>query len=111
MNNFNLIGKIERFSFQNKVAYITICNKHGRDEYSYIEVTSFSPEFIAKHFYKGKWIAINGHIKTSSFKKGDQTIYKTDLIADNVYFIGDPTSLDKDLSETFKNGAQNIQPL
>lgn len=96
MNIFSLVGKIKDIKSFEKVAYITICVKSAftkQDQYDYIDVTSFSPEWIQQYFWVDKWIAVTGHIHIN--KREDETgkpTYKTELIADKVYFVGDKTT-------------------
>lgn len=45
-------------------------------------------EFIEKYFHKGMKIAIDGRIQTGSYKNNDgQTVYTTDVVAENVEFV------------------------
>lgn len=45
-------------------------------------------EFIGKYFHKGMKIAIDGRIQTGSYKNNDgQTVYTTDVVAENVEFV------------------------
>lgn len=45
-------------------------------------------EFIEKYFHKGMKIAIEGRIQTGSFQNKDgQTVYTTDVIAEQVEFV------------------------
>ena len=44
-------------------------------------------EFIEKYFHKGMKIAIDGRIQTGSYTNKDgQTVYTTDIVAENVEF-------------------------
>ena len=46
-------------------------------------------EFIEKYFSKGKLIGIQGHIRTGSYTNKDgQKVYTTDVVCDNVEFVG-----------------------
>lgn len=52
-------------------------------------------EFIEKYFRKGMKIAIDGRIQTGSYKNNDgQTIYTTDVVAENVEFAESKNSSD-----------------
>ena len=49
-------------------------------------------EFVCKYFQKGKMIAVEGSMRTSSYndtRYPDVKHYKTEVFADNVYFTGD----------------------
>ena len=93
MNNFNIVGKIHTIKSLDKIAYITVCIKsvYSRDEkYDYLDIISFSPDWINKYFTAGKWIGVSGHISNNSYtdKDGNKK-YKLDLIADRIFFVGD----------------------
>ena len=46
-------------------------------------------EFVEKHFVKGKGMMLNGRISTGSYKDSEgRTVYTTEVIADNVEFMG-----------------------
>lgn len=54
-----------------------------------------SAEFISKWFQKGKMIAVEGSLRTGSYKDkkhDDVTHYTTDVLVDNVEFCGDKGS-------------------
>ena len=54
-----------------------------------------SAEFISKWFQKGKMIAVEGTLRTGSYKDkkhDDVTHYTTDVLVDNVEFCGDKGS-------------------
>lgn len=44
-------------------------------------------EFLEKYFHKGMRIGLTGRIQTGSYEKDGQTIYTTDVIAENVEFV------------------------
>ena len=65
-----------------------------------------SAEFIAKWFQKGKMIAVEGSLRTGSYKDkkhDDVTHYTTDVLVDNVEFCGDKGS-----GQAEQTPAQNI---
>lgn len=45
-------------------------------------------ELIANYFNKGSQIGIEGRIQTGSYEKDGQRIYTTDVVVDNITFIG-----------------------
>lgn len=47
-------------------------------------------ENCGKYLFKGKQVAVNGRIQTGSYKdnKSGNTVYTTDVIANNVEFLG-----------------------
>ena len=65
--------------------------KNGEDtgaDFPNITVYGKTAENVCRYMDKGRQIAVMGHIQTGSYKKGDTTIYTTDVIADRVEFIG-----------------------
>lgn len=45
-----------------------------------------------RYLFKGKQVAVNGRIQTGSYKDKDgKTVYTTDVIANNVEFLGGKT--------------------
>lgn len=49
-------------------------------------------ENVCRYMDKGRQIAIHGRLQTGSYKNKDgQTVYTTDVIADNVEFLGSGT--------------------
>jgi len=88
MNQVNICGKIIRINNRGKVAYATIAVKTSADNVEFIPVTIFQAEFFLTHFHEKKWIGITGHVHVN----GREHKYSTEIIADNIYFIGDKVS-------------------
>lgn len=86
MNVVTLTGKIIRKQETGKVTYLTIACRASQ-ETEFISITSFQTEFISKYFPVGKWIGIRGHIHINKVKEE----YKTEIISDDLFFIGDKT--------------------
>lgn len=66
----------------------------GEREADFISCLAFknTAEFISRYFNKGKMIAIEGSLRTGSYKDkkhDDVTHYTTDVLVDNVEFCGD----------------------
>ena len=101
MNTVNLVGKIIRKQETGKVTYITIACRASK-ETEFISITSFQTDFILKYFPVGKWIGIRGHIHIN--KVNEQ--YITEIISDDLFFIGDKTE-----TEPASNGRENNQGL
>lgn len=89
MNVVTLTGKIIRKQETGKVTYLTIACRASQ-ETEFISITSFQTEFISKYFPIGKWIGIRGHIHINKVKEE----YKTEIISDDLFFIGDKTETD-----------------
>jgi single-strand DNA-binding protein len=66
----------------------------GQREADFISCLAFknTAEFISRYFNKGKMIAVEGSLRTGSYKDkkhDDVTHYTTDVLVDNVEFCGD----------------------
>lgn len=101
MNSVQLVGRltrdpevkytdggtsIARFS----VAVDRRFSKEGEQNADFINCISFgkTAEFIEKYFFKGMKIGVVGRIQTGSYKNKDgQTVYTTDVVAENVEFV------------------------
>ena len=46
-------------------------------------------EFLSRNFHKGNMTAIAGRIQTGSYQKDGQTVYTTDVVAEEIYFTGE----------------------
>jgi single-strand DNA-binding protein len=69
----------------------------GQREADFISCLAFknTAEFISRYFTKGKMIAVEGTLRTGSYKDkkhDDVTHYTTDVLVDNVEFCGDKGS-------------------
>lgn len=70
-------------------------NADGKREADFINCVSFGKqsEFIEKYFKKGNKAAIVGHIQTGSYKNKDgATVYTTDVVVENIEFVGSKNS-------------------
>ena len=80
----------------------------GKREADFISCLAFknNAEFISRYFNKGKMIAVEGTLRTGSYKDkkhDDVTHYTTDVLVDNVEFCGDKGS-----GQAEQTPAQNI---
>lgn len=100
MNSVVLIGRLTRDpelryipESQNAVATFTLAvdRPMSREKTAdFIRITVFgkSAENCAKYLVKGRLVAVNGRIQTGSYKnKNGDTVYTTDVIANNVEFL------------------------
>ena len=103
MNSTNLVGRltadpIVRYTNGDNpmaIARFTVAcdrriKKEGEQNADFISCIAFgkTAEFIERYFFKGMKIGIQGHIQTGSYQnKDNQTIYTTDVIADQVEFV------------------------
>lgn len=64
-------------------------DRRGTEGADFPSVVAFGKtgEFTEKYFHKGMKVLIEGHIQTGSYKnKNGDTVYTTDVIAENVEF-------------------------
>lgn len=101
MNEVIIAGKIVREKRLDKVTYCTICARTGK-EYEYITVVIFSTDFYNKYFYNNKWILVRGHIHINQKDKE----YATEIIADDISFIGNPTESDQYITQFYKEHSE-----
>lgn len=110
MNKVIIIGRIcnqpELRQSQSGVAsckFTVACDRRfadkntGKREADFISCLAFknTAEFISRYFNKGKMIAVEGTLRTGSYKDkkhDDVTHYTTDVLVDNVEFCGDKGS-------------------
>ena len=64
-------------------------NQSGEREADFVSCQAWrqTAEVIAKYFNKGSKLAIVGSIQTGSYEKDGQTVYTTDVVADEAYFV------------------------
>ena len=96
MNEFTLLGRLtkdvdlRKSQNGNSFAYINIATPRDKEHTDFIDVMLFgaTADFAGKYFCKGKYIAVKGHIDTSSFEKEGRRVYVQKLVGDRVYFAG-----------------------
>ncbi len=103
MNSVILIGRLTRDpelvytpGNQTVVTHFSIAvdrpTAQGKERQAdFIRITTFGKqaENCDRYLHKGKQVAVNGRIQTGSYKNKDgQTVYTTDVIANNVEFLG-----------------------
>ena len=103
MNNVILIGRLTKdpeLSFtpsQTALCKFTIAvDRQSKEEktadFIRIVVWGKQAENCDRYLFKGKQVAVNGRIQTGSYKDKDgKTVYTTDVIANNVEFLGGRT--------------------
>lgn len=64
-------------------------SQSGEREADFVSCVAWrqTAEFIAKYFNKGNKLGIVGSIQTGSYERDGQTVYTTDVVADEAYFI------------------------
>lgn len=102
MNSVNLIGRLTKDTEllavgENKYVRFTLAvnrkfkNADGEYDADFISCVAWNKtaELINEHFKKGSEIGIDGRIQTGSYDKEDGSrIYTTDIIVENITFIG-----------------------
>lgn len=101
MNNVVLTGRLARDPeltyLQNekhtaKVRFTLAVNREGqRDVADFVPIIVFGKqaENCNQYLGKGSLVSVNGRIQTGSYKNRDgQTVYTTDVLANNVEFLG-----------------------
>jgi single-strand binding protein len=101
MNNVVLTGRLARdpelIYLQNekhtaKTRFTLAINREGqRDVADFVPIIVFGKqaENCNQYLGKGSLVAVNGRIQTGSYKNRDgQTVYTTDVFANNVEFLG-----------------------
>lgn len=100
MNQVILIGRLTRdpelvYTPGNQTAVtrfsIAVDRRDKEKTADFIRITVFGKqaENCDRYLHKGKQVAVNGRIQTGSYKnKEGQTVYTTDVIANNVEFLG-----------------------
>lgn len=81
---------------------IAVPKRFKSDEADFFNCVSFgkTAETIAKHFHKGKQIAIVGRLQTGSYEKNGQKHYTTDILVEEFYFIGSKSDNPEETKET-----------
>ena len=99
MNTVNLIGRLVRNPQINYVpetqmciARFTVAIDDGwgeKKKTNFIPVTVFGKkaESCERFLTKGKLVGVQGKIQTGSYEKNGQTIYTTDVVANDVEFL------------------------
>ena len=104
MNNVVLIGRLTKnpesgFTPQGMaVTKFTLAVDRRKEGTDFIRITTWgkTAENVARYMTKGRQVAIHGRIQTGSYKDNGRTIFTTDVIADNVEFLGKSESTESD---------------
>ena len=80
MNTSSIAGKVTRTKIFEKVGYITVCVYSGHKKYEFIDVTSFSPDFVSQYIHEGDFVAISGKLHVN----GKEQNYKLECIGENI---------------------------
>ena len=119
MNSVSLIGRLTKdpelkvATNGKKFTRFTLAvanqkNKDGSENTAWINVVAFNrqAETLCNYMTKGRQLGVTGYITTGSYKDKDgKTIYTTEVIANNVEFIGSKN--DADAGEPAKPDYEN----
>lgn len=112
MNSVCLVGRITRdleLKQSGETSYLSFSlavnrrfKREGQPEADFPSIKAFgkTAEFISKYFGKGDAIGITGRIQTGSYlNKDNNKVYTTDVIAENVEFVGSKKNSDQGNSD------------
>lgn len=122
MNRVVLLGRLTRDPEQRQtqtgveVSTFTLAvnrqfkNKDGDYQADFIRCTAFrkTAELIGKYLSKGSQCAVDGRIQTRTYEKDGQRHYVTEIVAENVQFIGKGKTSNQ--GDTSENRAGQIDP-
>ena len=111
MNKVTLIGRLTKApelkttTNGTSVTNITLAvqKKKNRDEADFINVTVWGQTAInvAKYLTQGSQCAVDGSIQTRSYEGKNGRVYVTEVVADEVEFLGKPQTTNAD--DAFKD--------
>ena len=97
INSVTLIGRLTkdpelRKSQQNKSVIrftLAVDRPFRKDQTDFIQcvVWNQNADFLAKYVHKGDLIGLTGRIETGSYQRNGETVYTTDVVADQVSLI------------------------
>ena len=100
MNNVSLIGRLAsdptlRYTKGDDPKAVTrftvaVNRKFNREKADFIGCQAWGKlaEIVAEHCAKGSQVGVVGRIETGSYEKDGKTVYTTDIVADEVEFVG-----------------------
>lgn len=104
MNKWEGVGRLTKEPEIKQTTKTTIANftvaidrrfkeSDGTRKADFISCVCFgkTAELIKNFFHKGSWIGAVGSIQTRSYEKDGRTVYVTEAIIDEVYFVGNKT--------------------
>ena len=88
--------------------------RNGEDQGAdFIRITVWGKqaENCDRYISKGRQVAVHGRIQTGSYKKNGETVYTTDVVADNVEFLGNGNSSNDSNPERYatREEAEEVQ--
>ena len=125
MNNVVLIGRLTKDPTLKYAGATAVCNftlaidrnlsrekkmemeQQGKPTADFINVIAWGKtgELVSNYLSKGRQVALQGRIQTSSYEGQDgKRIYRTDVVADKVEFIGENNKNNNTQFSTKDNG-------
>ena len=125
LNNCVLIGRLTKDPTLKYAGATAMCNftlavdrnlsrekkmemeQQGKPTADFINIISFgkTAELVSNYLSKGRQVAVQGRIQTSSYEGQDgKRIYRTDVVADKVEFIGENNKNNNTQFSTKDNG-------
>lgn len=115
MNSVNLIGRLTRdpeiryTTDQLAVARFSVAidrptkSKSGEQETDFPNIVCFgrTAENVERFIKKGRQVGISGRLQTGSYEKDGIKVYTTEVIANNVEFLGAADSKEKPQEQGF----------
>lgn len=111
MNKVFLIGRLTndpelRENDKYKQCKFTLAVNRLKEGADFINCIAWgnTAELISKYFNKGSQLALEGRINTGSYEKDGKKIYTTDVIVENITFIGnkEKTTIENTSNESIK---------
>ena len=100
MNNVSLVGRLAsdptlRYTKGDDPKAVTrftvaVNRRFNREKADFIGCQAWGKlaEIVAEHCTKGSQVGVVGRIETGSYEKDGHTVYTTDIVADEVEFVG-----------------------
>lgn len=102
MNKVNLIGRLTRDvelrTTQGGVSVSSFTlavnrrfkNAEGNYDADFINCVAWrqSAEYLSKNYSKGDMVGISGSIQTRNYEKDGNTVYITEVVADEIHYVG-----------------------
>ena len=114
----NIASDIELKSTQSNISFVNFTvafnrqykNAQGESETDFLRVIAWRglSENVAKYCKKGSKVFIEGYITTRNYEKDGNTIYVTEVVADNVQFLdkredSNHPQTDEQIDNTYKH--------
>ncbi|WP_374717765.1 single-stranded DNA-binding protein [Neobacillus sp.] len=125
MNKLMLVGRLtknpELKGGENKVCLFTVAvnrkyvNANGEREADFIQIKTFNKlaENCSKFLKKGSRVSVEASIRTGSYQKDGKTIFKMEVIADEVGFLDPKGDSSNDNSNPYQDDRhqKDINPI